>query len=115
VRVSFFQILPNNKCVLLLFGSLFLFLFISTYTYIFHNNFLHYCHHIYSFFSIPKRFHVSYILYKYMKVMTLLIQFGADLDARDNTNWTPLHYVALVGTFEVIKLTFNKTVLYFLF
>jgi ankyrin repeat protein len=43
-----------------------------------------------------------------MKVMTLLIQFGADLDARDNTNWTPLHYVALVGTFEVIELLLIK-------
>ena len=41
-------------------------------------------------------------------IQKLLIDFGVDLNERDNNGWTPLHHAARKGNFELIKFLNSK-------
>jgi hypothetical protein len=44
----------------------------------------------------------------HVAVAKLLLEHGADIHARDNANWTPLHWAAYKGHFDVARLLLER-------
>jgi ankyrin repeat protein len=44
-----------------------------------------------------------------LKITKMLIQFKSDINARDTSNWTPLHLAASVGSPAIMELLVSPT------
>lgn len=42
------------------------------------------------------------------EMMLLLIEFGANVNAKDSENWTPLHAAATCGHLHLIRILIDK-------